>query len=113
MVAELTRRALNNIPLDGTVNLPKLPNWFSNQDADEAQLPTSVDGTGKVHGTLPGHVPDGATTGDLEEAAEALTTSIKTRKGEQERLGEHGPHRERLRQEEQLLRQVLKRLSGS
>ena len=53
------------------------------------------------------------TRSDLEQLADDLKKSIRTRQAEQVRLGEHGPHRERLRQEQRLLRQILKKLSGS
>lgn len=72
-----------------------------------------LDGTGKVHGELPDHVPDNWTRADLEELADDLQQSIRTRQNEQIQLGEHGPHRARLGQEERLLQQILKRLSGS
>ena len=73
----------------------------------------SRDATGKVHGKLPDHVPDSWVKQDLEEAAEELQQSIKTRQQEQLDLGEDGPHRVRIGQEEKLLRQILKKLSGS
>jgi RHS repeat-associated protein len=69
--------------------------------------------TGKIHGDLPDHVPDSWTKGEMEEAAEELRESIKARNAEQMKYGEEGGHRERIRQEEQLLRQIEKKLSGS
>ena len=72
-----------------------------------------LDRTGKVHGDLPDHVSDDWTRRDLEDAADHLESSIRTRQNEQARLGEHGPHRARIGQEQQLLRYVLKILSGS
>ncbi|MFF0151933.1 RHS repeat-associated core domain-containing protein [Micromonospora sp. NPDC005203] len=72
-----------------------------------------LDSTGKVHGDLPAHVPSDWTTDDLVDMADDLRTSIATRKAEQLRLGEDGPHRARITQEEQLLRQIEKLLSGS
>lgn len=72
--------------------------------------PPALDGTGKVHGDIPSHIPDGWTIEQLEELAVDLPRSIATRKQEQIDIGEHGPHRERLRQEDRLLRQVNDRL---
>lgn len=73
----------------------------------------ALDATGKVHGALPGHIPGNWTGSQLEELAGDLRSSIRTRKLEQARLGEHGPHRRQIFEEERLLRQVEKRLSGS
>jgi hypothetical protein len=81
--------------------------------ADSEQKLPELDSTGKVHGAIPNHVPEGATPQELKELKTDLKKSIETRKNEQERLGEDGPHRERIRQEERLLRQVEKKLSGS
>nr|MDT0662605.1 RHS repeat-associated core domain-containing protein [Micromonospora sp. DSM 115978] len=72
-----------------------------------------LDSTGKVHGDLPSHVPADWTTDDLVDLADDLRTSIDTRKAEQIRLGEDGPHRRRISEEEQLLRQIEKILSGT
>jgi RHS repeat-associated protein len=71
------------------------------------------DQTGKVHGDLPKSVPEKWTREQMEEAASELRESIKARNAEQGKYGEEGGHRERIRQEEQLLRQVEKKLSGS
>jgi RHS repeat-associated protein len=76
-------------------------------------LNLNIDKTGKVHGEIPSNVQSGATTERLRELSHDLRKSIEMRKLEQNRLGEHGPHRERIRQEEQLLRQIDKALSGS
>jgi uncharacterized protein YukE len=73
----------------------------------------ALDATGKVHGILPSHVPDSWTRQDLEQARHDLEVSIANRKAEQARLGEDGPHRARITEEEQLLRQIIKKLSGS
>jgi RHS repeat-associated protein len=72
-----------------------------------------IDPTGKVHTDLPNRVPDNWTREEMEEGAESLRQSIKTRKEELIRLGEESGHRERIRQEERLLRQLEKKLSGS
>jgi RHS repeat-associated protein len=72
-----------------------------------------LDRSGKVHGPLPGYVPKSWTRDDLQQIAQDLRVSIATRKAEQGRLGEDGPHRARIGQEEMLLRQVEKKLSGS
>jgi len=91
---------------------------FQQAQAQGTVAPSSPDGlsrdsTGKVHGDLPDQVPDSWSKDDLEWTRDELKESIKTRKAEAQRLGEDGPHRERLRQEEQLLRAVEKKLSGS
>jgi hypothetical protein len=44
-----------------------------------AMLP-SLDGTGKVHGELPDHVPDNWTREDLEQLGDELRQSIQKRK---------------------------------
>lgn len=72
-----------------------------------------LDATGKGHGDLPKTVPDRWTKEQLENSADALRESIKNRKDELLRLGEEGAHRRRIGQEETLLRQILKKLSGS
>lgn len=80
--------------------------------------PLACDATGKLHGEL----PDAAETQEqlqkmsreeLEQSAEELEKSIATRKAEQLRLGEEGAHRARIAQEEDLLRAIRKKLSGS
>ncbi len=78
-----------------------------------APEPPRLDSTGKVHGEIPDHVPDSWTREQLEELQDDLQTSIRTRQAEQQRLGEDGPHRRRINEEIQLLRQVQKKLSGS
>jgi hypothetical protein len=75
--------------------------------------PLARDATGKVHGDLPGNVPKEWTKEQLEEAAEELEQSIARRKAEQLQLGEDPAHRVRISQEEDLLRQIRKKLSGS
>jgi RHS repeat-associated protein len=74
---------------------------------------SAYDATGKVHGDLPKRVPDSWTREEMQEAAGELRKSIRRRKAEQVQLGEDGPHRARIAEEEQLLRQVEKKLSGS
>jgi hypothetical protein len=69
--------------------------------------------TGRVHADLPDHVPDNWTKEDLEQARDELKESIKRRNEEQVQMGEEGGHRERIRREEQLLRQIEKKLRGS
>jgi RHS repeat-associated protein len=73
----------------------------------------SRDASGKVHGTLPDHVPDSWTREQLEEAKSELKESIRQRNLEQDQFGEDGPHRTRIGQEENLLRQIEKKLGGS
>ena|SRR6185437_15141558 len=75
--------------------------------------PLVRDLTGKVHGDIPDHVPNDWTHEDLEEAQHELQESVKQRNMEQSKYGEEGGHRERIRREEHLLRQINKKLSGS
>jgi RHS repeat-associated protein len=82
------------------------------QAKSSAELP-EIDRTGKVHGPIPDHVPDNWSKQDLEQVQSDLETSIGTRKAEQERLGEDPGHRARIAEEEGLLKQVDKKLSGS
>jgi hypothetical protein len=98
----------------GAVGGHYLGKWLAGKlNSDDKPAVPEVDGTGKVHGALPGHVPEEWTAEDLEHAGRALDQSIKTRKDEQERLGEDGPHRERIRQEERLRKQIDKKQNGS
>jgi hypothetical protein len=69
-----------------------------------------VDETGKFHGDIPEDVPSDWTKDDLEDAEAALEESIRTRTDEQNRLGEHGPHRRRIREEQEFLRWIRNRL---
>jgi hypothetical protein len=80
--------------------------------------PLACDVTGKVHGRLPNAADaqqkiQNMGREDLEQSAEELKKSIAARKAEQLRLGEEGPHRARIAQEEDLLRAIEKKLSGS
>lgn len=79
---------------------------------NDCELPR-LDRTGRAHGGVPSRVPPSATREELEDVAEELRTSIRQRKAEQLQLGEDGSHRDRIRQEAQLLRQIEKKLSGS
>jgi hypothetical protein len=73
----------------------------------------ALDMTGKVHGDLPTYPPSDWTRDQLEDLADDLRISVANRKAEQLRLGEDGPHRARIGQEETLLRQIERILSGS
>ncbi len=77
----------------------------------------SRDQSGKFHSpkgeSLPDHVPDEWTRDDLEHARDELRESIKRRNEVAAQKGEEAKHRDRIRREEQLLRQVEKKLSGS
>ncbi|MFZ0869009.1 MAG: RHS repeat-associated core domain-containing protein [Candidatus Sulfotelmatobacter sp.] len=75
--------------------------------------PMARDATGRIHEDIPDHVPDNWTKEDLEMARDELRESIKQRNAEQSKYGEEGGHRERIRREEHLLRQVEKKLGGS
>jgi hypothetical protein len=58
-------------------------------------------------------VPGSWTDEELEQIADDLEQSIDNRKAEQGRLGEDPAHRRRIADEERLLRQIEKKLSGS
>ena len=75
--------------------------------------PMARDATGRIHEDIPDHVPDNWTKENLEMARDELRESIKQRNAEQSKYGEEGGHRERIRREEHLLRQVEKKLGGS
>lgn len=69
--------------------------------------PFALDASGKIHGDLPDSIPGNLSRSQLEEARGVLQQSIKTRLQESADLG--GPdagHMARIRQEQQLLRQV-------
>ncbi|MFT4049167.1 MAG: RHS repeat-associated core domain-containing protein [Solirubrobacterales bacterium] len=76
-----------------------------------AALP-ALDRTGKLHGELPTSIPTSWTREQLRDLAADLRASIRVRRDELARRGEDGPHRRRLQQEEQLLKQVNRRLGG-
>jgi len=93
-----------------------VPVLISSQGAASASLGIllpSLDGTGKVHGQLPDHVPDNWTRDEMEQLADELRQSIQTRKDAMIDLGDSASHANRIREEEQLLRQIEKKLSGS
>jgi hypothetical protein len=71
------------------------------------------DKTGKVHGEIPSYPNPEWTDEELEQVAEDLRDSIAQRKQEQGELGEEPGHRNTIREQEKLLRQIEKRLSGS
>jgi hypothetical protein len=77
------------------------------------KAPLVRDATGRIHQDIPDHVPEDWTKEDLEMARDELQQSLKQRNAEQSKYGEEGGHRERIRREEHLLRQVEKKLSGS
>jgi hypothetical protein len=78
--------------------------------AKDAIPPLARDDSGRIHGEIPFHVPKNWTVDDLELVAHELQESLAARRGNTERKGEHGPHRNRIREEERLLGQVLKKL---
>jgi RHS repeat-associated protein len=71
------------------------------------------DKTGRVHGDIPNYPNPEWTEEDLEQVAEDLRDSIGQRKQEQIDLGEESGHRNTINEQEKLLRQIEKRLSGS
>jgi RHS repeat-associated protein len=72
--------------------------------------PPERDQTGKVHGQLPSNVPESWTREQREDAAAELEGSVARRQQEQIDMGEDPVHRERIRQEQQLLRQLNRSL---
>ena len=79
---------------------------LQSSSGEQSPVPPSTDETGKVHGDLPSHVPDSWNDDDINDAIDDLQRSLETREREQRTLGEDGPHRERMRQEQNLLRQL-------
>ncbi len=75
--------------------------------------PPLRDVTGKVHQDIPDYVPENWTHEQLEQAKHELQESIKTRNAQQSKYGEEGGHRNQIRLEERLLRQIEKKLGGS
>jgi len=100
---------------DGAADV--ISNFRNNKRRQISQPPKhpvpEIDPTGKVHGDLPTSIPSHWTMDDLEEAKEALEESIKQRKLEQIKLGEDGPHRRRITEEEGILKIITKKISGS
>jgi RHS repeat-associated protein len=98
-------------------DFPGLSNIMFNSDkgksGNEGESPPQLKGDGKVHGEIPPYLPPGWTRADLKDLKSDLETSIATRKAQQNQLGEDPAHRARIADEERLLRQVDKKLSGS
>lgn len=82
-------------------------------NAGPADCGIRLDSTGRVHGELPTRIPSSWTDDELSDFADDLRISIANRKQQQLDLGEDAAHRVRIAQEEQLLRQIEKILSGS
>jgi hypothetical protein len=73
--------------------------------------PFFTDSYGKVHVDLPDRIPSNWTQTELEESAEQLEQSIANRINETAKFdGGDAAHWGRIRQEQQLLRQILDRL---
>ena len=58
-------------------------------------------------------MPKDWTRENVEDVAEELVESIGRRQEEQLELGEHGPHRRRINEEEKFLRQLEHQLENS
>ena len=86
---------------------------YNTLNSEDAPKPPELDPTGKVHGNIPTSIPSNWTEEQLRELEQDLQTSLGNRQREQEQLGEGGSHRERMRQERDLLRQIQKQLGGS
>lgn len=90
--------------LNGTImNCTKTP-------SDKKDERPRLDQKRKVHGKLPEYVTDDWTDEELEDLAEDLETSIKTRKDELVNLGDEPGHRRRINEDLRLLKQILKKL---
>jgi hypothetical protein len=72
-----------------------------------------LDHEGRIKGKLPSYPPTDWTDEELEQAKEDLRSSIDKRREETDDLGEDAKHRNRLREEEKLLRQIDKKLGKS
>jgi RHS repeat-associated protein len=69
----------------------------------------TLDKSGKWHtptAEVPDHVPGSWTRDMIRDAAETVRQSLTRRKALQEKLGEHGPHRKRIQEEERFLKQL-------
>ena len=74
----------------------------------------SRSGAGKIHGDLPDRIPDNWSEGQPEEVRDELKASIDRRIEESQDFG--GPdasHMARIRQEQQLLRQIEDKLGNN
>jgi RHS repeat-associated protein len=71
------------------------------------------DKTGRVHGDIPNYPNPEWTEEDLEQVAEDLRDSIEQRRQNLNDEGEEPGHRNKLGEQERLLKQIEKRLSGS
>ena len=76
------------------------------------------DASGKIHRRPGERLPKvaefkNASPEHISEQIEELRRSILTRKQEQLRLGEHGPHRKPINEEEELLRSLEKHLEDT
>jgi hypothetical protein len=109
LIASIIGNGNSNISVD----IPNVPGPAVGSRTSTPGSGLEIDATGKVHGQLPKSVPKQWTREQLEDSASALRQSIANRKLELIRLGEHGAHRARIGQEERLLRQIEKVLSGS
>jgi hypothetical protein len=84
---------------------------FAEKGAAKRAVTLSRDATGEIHGILPKiEELKNASLAQIKETVEELRGSILARKQELELLGEHGPHRARIGEEESLLRSLEKRL---
>jgi RHS repeat-associated protein len=69
-----------------------------------------LDPSGRVHGDIPDYVPERWTEEQQEDLVRDLQTSLRNRQLDQLRFGESPAHRERMRLEQNLLRQLLGKL---
>lgn len=67
------------------------------------------DATGRSHDIIPSHVPSEWNKGQVQDAIDGMRKSIQERKRLMRKLGEDPGHTERLRREENFLRQLNKR----
>lgn len=73
----------------------------------------AIDRSGRLHGRIPDRIPGHWTDNDLRQLAREIPRSIRQRKYNARKYGEDPGHRRRIQDEERLLRQIDKRLSGS
>jgi hypothetical protein len=81
------------------------------ESAGGGEIPM-IDATGKVHGKIPDYVPDDWSTQEMYELADELEQSIDRREQVNEERGLDPGHQQRVVDEERLLRQIWKKLTG-
>lgn len=94
-------------PLPGIVSVKSIASALKIARAARSATTLARDATGKIHGVLPKiEELKNASPAQIRENIEELRGSIRARTQELEQLGEHGPHRARIGEEQSLLRSL-------